>query len=91
MAQVAQLPAAKATSCKVRKPVADADGIAKCNTYCCCYCDTDSSGHGYTDSDGNRNTDGNTDRNACRLQHLHHGYWDWHNHGWHHRHRQPLR
>ena len=58
-----------------------AHGHADINAY------PDSSGYGYTYSASY----GYTYRDACRLQHLHHGYWDWHNHAWHHRYRQPLR
>ena len=61
---------------------ANGNGLAKCYTYCLCYSDTypDSPGYGYT-----------AYRDACRLQHLYHGYWDWHDHAWHHRYWQPLR
>ena len=57
---------------------ADCQPISIGDSYVYAY--PDSSGHSYTYGASY----GYTYRNACRLQHLHHGYWDWHNHARHH-------
>ena len=65
----------------------DCNSISNGHSYVYAY--AHSPGHSYTYSYSA--SYGYTYRHACRLQHLHHGCWDWHNHGRHHRYRQPLR
>ena len=61
---------------------ADCKPISDAHSYVYAY--PDSPGDGYTYSASYGYTHAYTDRHACRLQYLHHGYWDWHDHAGQH-------
>jgi hypothetical protein len=66
---------------------ADCKPISDAHSYVYAY--PDSPGYGYTYSASYGYTYSN--RDASRLQYLHNGYGDRHDHAWRHRYRQPLR